>query len=121
MAAGSMEEYLQGLKPEGRQHVREFMDFMKQEFPQLTPRISFAMPMWLSGTKMRDGYVAISPAERHFSIHFSEEAWVQELGRQLPSCRTGKRCINIQYGDSGSFAAVKESVRRFLSMRLKEK
>ena len=69
--------------------------------------------MWLAGDKMREGYVAVSAAGRHVSIHFSDEDFVQTLGRRLPACRTGKRCISVKYGDEDSYAAVKAAVAAF--------
>lgn len=37
-------------------------------YPELTPKISFSMPMWLVGKKMKEGYVAISASKNHFSM-----------------------------------------------------
>ena len=73
------------------------------------------MPMWLLGKQMKDGYVAISAAKNHFSIHFSDEKFVERLAEKLPACKKGKRCINVKYGDETSFSAVKESIRDFLN------
>lgn len=113
MAAATIEEYAEGLSEEGRNAVQEFAGFLAQEYPQLHGKISFSMPMWLCGKKMNEGYVAISAAKRHFSIHFSDEAFVQELAKRLTACKTGKRCVNIRYGDQTSFDMVKASLADF--------
>ena len=47
MGAASVSEYVASLNEEQRQHVSAFIDFMSAEYPQLTPKISFSMPMWL--------------------------------------------------------------------------
>lgn len=60
MSANSISEYVEGLNTDGKQCVNEFIDFMSREYPQLKPKISFSMPMWLAGKKMKEGYVAIS-------------------------------------------------------------
>ena len=74
------------------------------------------MPMWLVGKKMNEGYVAVSAAKNYFSIHFSDEEFLNHLAESLPNCKKGKRCINIKYGDEKSFYAVEESISDFLKI-----
>lgn len=74
------------------------------------------MPMWLLGKKMYEGYVAISAAKAHFSIHFSDEEFLNRLSDRLPACKKGKRCINIKYGDEVSLHAVEKSIGDFLKL-----
>ena len=93
MGVASVSEYVTSLNEEQRRHVSAFIDFMSAEYPQLTPKISFSMPMWLLGKKMYEGYVAISAAKAHFSIHFSDEEFLNRLAESLPACKKGKRCI----------------------------
>ena len=70
MGAASVSACVASLNEEQWRHVSAFIDFVNVEYPQLTPKISFSMPMWLLGKKMYEGYVAVSAAKRHFSIHF---------------------------------------------------
>ena len=116
MGAASVSEYVASLNEEQRQHVSAFIEFMRAEYPQLTPKISFSMPMWLVGKKMNEGYVAVSAAKYHFSVHFSDEEFLNRLAESLPACKKGKRCINIKYGDEASLRAVEESVGDFLKL-----
>ena len=116
MGAASVSEYVASLNEEQRRHVSAFFDFMSAEYPQLVPKISFSMPMWLLGKKMYEGYVAVSAAKNHFSIHFSDEVFLNRLAEGLPACKKGKRCINIPYGDEASLRAVEESVGDFLKL-----
>lgn len=115
MAVKTIEAYLENLDDNGKKYVNDFIEFMNTEFFKLNARISFSMPMWLVGTKMNEGYVAISAAKKHYSIHFSNEEFVSELGEQLVSCKTGKRCINIKYGDDEANQIVKNAVKEFLN------
>ena len=48
------------------------------------------------------------------AIHFSSEEFVDHLAELLPSCKRGKQCINIKYGDEQSLRIVKESIHDFL-------
>ncbi len=116
MGAASVSEYVASLNEEQRQHVSAFIDFMSAEYPQLTPKISFSMPMWLLVKKMYEGYVAVSAAKSHFSIHFSDEAFLNRLSESLPACKKGKRCINIPYGDESSLRTVEKSISDFLKL-----
>lgn len=116
MSAASVPEYVASLNEEQRRHVSAFIDFMNGEYPQLTSKISFSMPMWLVGKKMNEGYVAVSAAKKHFSVHFSDEAFLNRLAEDLPVCKKGKRCINIKYGDEASLRAVEAAIRDFLKL-----
>ena len=116
MGAVSVSEYVASLNKEQRRHVSAFIDFMSAEYPQLIPKISFSMPMWLLGKKMYEGYMAVSAAKSHFSVHFSDEAFLNRLAESLTACKKGKRCINIPYGDEASLRAVEESVGDFLKL-----
>lgn len=116
MGVASVSEYVASLNEEQQRHISAFIEFMNTEFPQLTNKLSFSMPMWLVGKKMYDGYVAVSAAKSHFSIHFSDEEFLNRLAESLPICKKGKRCINIKYGDEQSLCAVEERIRDFLKI-----
>ena len=62
MGFTSIDCYINSLDENGKRYVCEFVAFMKNEFPKITPKISFSMPMWWAGVKMYDGYIAISAA-----------------------------------------------------------
>ena len=120
MGAASVSEYMASLNKEQRRHVSAFIDFMSAEYPQLIPKISFSMPMWLLGKKMYEGYLAVSAAKSHFSIHFSDEEFLSRLAESLPACKKGKRCINIPYGDEASLRAVEERIGDCLNLYRRE-
>ena len=114
MGIASVSEYVASLNEEQQRHVCAFIEFMNTEFPQLTIKIFFSMPIWLVGKKMNEGYVVVSAAKNHFSIHFSDEEFLNRLAESLPACKKGKRCINIKYGDEASLHAVEASISDFL-------
>lgn len=116
MGVASVSEYVATLNEEQQRHICAFIEFMNAEYPQLTNKISFSMPMWLVGKKMNEGYVAVSAAKNHFSIHFSDEEFLNRLAESLPACKKGKRCINIKYGDKLSLHAVEASISDFLEI-----
>lgn len=60
MAITSVSEYIAALNEEQKQYIADFIEFMNKQYPQLNSRISFSMPMWLVGKKMREGYAAVS-------------------------------------------------------------
>lgn len=116
MGVASVSEYVASLNEEQQRHICAFIEFMNTEFPQLTNKISFSMPIWLLGKKMYEGYVAVSAAKSHFSIHFSDEEFLNRLAESLPTCKKGKRCINIKYGDEQSLYSVEERISDFLKI-----
>lgn len=116
IGAASVSEYAASLNEQQQQPVNAFIHFMNTNYPQLTNKISFSMPMWLIGKKMSEGYVAVSAAKNHFSIHFSDEEFLNRLAESLPACKRGKRCINIKYGDEQSLHTVEESIGDFLKL-----
>ena len=113
MSAGSVTEYTDNLSENGKKYVSEYIGFMREKYTQIESKSSFSMPMWLAGEKMKDGYSAVYAAKNHFSIHFSEEGYVTNIAKMVPACKTGKQCINIKYGDDGSYQIVKGYVKDF--------
>ena len=66
MGVASVSEYVASLNEEQQRHICAFIEFMNTEYPQLTNKISFSMPIWLVGKKMNEGYVAVSAAKKPF-------------------------------------------------------
>ena len=116
----SINEYINSLDEIGKKYVSDFEGFMKIEFSYIAPKICFAMPMWWVGSKMYDGYVAISAAKKHYSIHFHDENYIAKLKDELPDCTFGKKCINVKYGDEHTISVVKQNVRAYLKSILSE-
>jgi len=115
MSFVSIHDYINSLEENGKKCVYEFVAFMKTEFPEIIPKISFAMAMWWAGVKMYDGYVAISAAKKHYSIHFHDESYLLNMQKVLPNCGFGKRCINVKYGDEQSISVVKQNVKDYFN------
>jgi uncharacterized protein YdhG (YjbR/CyaY superfamily) len=57
MSFALVEDYINSLDEKGMECVYEFHAFMKNEFPEISPKICFAMPMWWAGVKMYGGYL----------------------------------------------------------------
>ena len=115
MGSDSVNDYIDYLDENVNKHIYDFVAFMKTEFPNINPKICFAMPMWWAGAKMYDGYVAISAAKKHYSIHFHDESYLLKLKDRLPNGKFGKRCINIKYGDEETISVVKQTIKEYFS------
>ena len=113
MSVKTIEEYTSTLDEKAKLNLENFINFMESSYPNIRPKISFSMPMWLNGTRMNEGYIAISHSKNYFSIHFSDEETVNHLS-DITGCKHGKRCINISYEDTSSFDTAKETVRQYL-------
>lgn len=115
MGLPTINEYIDSLEENAKRDISDFVRFMKAEFPQLVSKISFSMPMWWVGPKMYNGYVAVSAAKKHYSVHFLQESCLTRLKSELPGRTFGKRCINIPYGDEHSIPVVQQVVKEYLS------
>lgn len=115
MTVATIEEFKKQCNEKELEIVNDFECFMNDHFPKLNQKISFSIPMWFKGKKMNEGYIGISIAKKHFSIHFSNEEFVHKLSEKCVHCKTGKRCIHIFYHDEESYEMVKESIKEFLS------
>ncbi|MCB2294229.1 DUF1801 domain-containing protein [Clostridium algoriphilum] len=115
MSFVSINEYINSLDENAKKYGFDFENFMNTEFPQIVPKICFAMPMWWAGPKMYNGYVAVSAAKKHYSIHFHDENYLYKLKEALPNCTFGKRCINVKYGDEHAISIVKQAVSQYLN------
>lgn len=99
MGTTSVPEYVASLNEEQRRHVSAFIDFMSAEYPQVIPKISFSMPMWLLGKKMYEGYLDGS----------------RDLSRAR--CKMKKCCLtrgHITCGDCGEYESC-EIIQSFLN------
>lgn len=113
MSVKTIEEYTSTLDEKAKLNLENFIKFMESSYPNIRPKISFSIPVWLKGTRMNEGYIAISHSKNYFSIHFSDEETVNHLS-DITGCKHGKRCINISYEDTSSFDTAKETVRQYL-------
>ena len=113
MSVKTIEEYTSTLDEKAKLNLENFIKFMESSYPNIRPKISFSMPVWLKGTRMNEGYIAISHSKNYFSIHFSDEETVNHLS-DITGCKHGKRCNNIIHEDTSSFDTAKETVRQYL-------
>lgn len=112
----SIQQYIAKLNPEQKPDIIRFADHMTQTYPQLTGKISFAMPMWLFGQKMNEGYIAVSAAKHHYTIHFSDEKFVQNIKHELHLSKAGKRSLPIDYGNEKMWQIIKDKIIQFVEM-----
>ena len=113
MGVASVSEYVASLNEEQQRHTCAFIEFMNAEYPQLTNKISFSMPMWLVGKKMNEGYVAVSAAKNHFSIHFSDEEFLNHLAESLPNCKRESDASISNTAMSSPFVRSKKALEIF--------
>ena len=118
MVSNSVEEYIEKFGS-SKKDISNFVAFMEAEFPNVAPKITYSMPVWWAGKKLYDGYIGISAARAHYSIHFGEETYIAKLKEALPDSSFGKRCVNVKYGDESAITVVKKYVKEYFSSALK--
>lgn len=114
MASGAISEYFETQNGNGQAYGRKFAAFLAREFPGLRPDLSFSLPIRRVGER---GMRAMQPSRRQKPFQhplFRRGLCGPAGGRSCPSCKAGKRCINIQYGDEQAPAAVQKTVKAFL-------
>ncbi len=107
----SVDNYIKNQGEKAQKSVTSFIAFMNEILPGKRAEIVFSMPMWKRGKKMSDGYVAISVAKQHYTIHFSDEEFVKNLSSAF---KCGKRCAGISYGDKAKEKLIREYVKEFV-------
>lgn len=90
MTVATIEEFKKQCNEKELEIVNDFECFMNDHFPKLNQKISFSIPMWFKGKKMNEGYIGISIAKKHFSIHFSNEEFVHKLSENVFIVKQGK-------------------------------
>jgi uncharacterized protein YdhG (YjbR/CyaY superfamily) len=118
MSFSTVTEYIDSLGDK-KQYFLDFVSFMKAEFPNITPKISYAMPVWWAGEKIYEGYMGISAAKAHYTIHFGEEAVIEKLKAALPDSKFGKRCVHVKYKDESALPIVRQYVKEYFSSVVK--
>ena len=115
MCFSTIDEYTDSMNGIKKNCIDDFIAFMKTAFPKITPKIRYSMPMWCVGAKMYNGYVAVSVADKHYSVHFLDESYIIKLKEMLPDCGFGKRCVNIKYGDDKAISVVSQAAKDYIS------
>ena len=114
MASGAISEYFETQNGNGQACGRKFAAFLAREFPGLRPDLSVSLPIRRVGRKRNEGHAAFSAAKTISASAVPARTMRPGRGAELPSCKAGKRCINIQYGDEQAPAAVQKTVKAFL-------
>ncbi len=107
----SVDNYIRNQGEKAQKSVTSFISFMNEILPGKRAEIVFSMPMWKRVKKMSDGYVAISVAKQHYTIHFSDEEFVEELSSMF---KCGKRCASIPYDNKDKEKLIREYVKEFV-------
>ena len=86
MGVFSVSERVASFNEEQQRHICAFIEFMNTEFPQLTNKISFSMPMCLVGKRcMRDMWRFT--LQKPLLNPFLNEEFLNGLAESLPSCK----------------------------------
>ena len=70
MSVKTIEEYTSTLDEKAKLNLENFIKFMESSYPNIRPKISFSISMWLKGTRMNEGYIAISHSKKLFLYSF---------------------------------------------------
>ncbi len=104
------------LSGEGKRWVREFVDWMREHYPELEEVISFQMPTFKLGSGANRHYLSFHAAKEHFSFHTMDFDFIDALRTKLAKPGKGKGCVQVRFDDEQGkqvlFSAIPELIQR---------
>lgn len=107
----TVDEYLAHLGEPGRGWVKEFVGFMRREYPVVSEGISYQIPTY----KVGNTYVAFSAAKGHFTFHTIDFERLGKLREELPGIRFGKGSAKVDYENEAAKPALYACIRDILA------
>ncbi len=92
------QEYVDSLPSPGKDWLAEFLLYMGQRHPDLSPVMFRQRPMF----KVGKSYVLFSVADTHFTVHTLNFDLIEALRPQLKKASYGKGCVKIPFGEESA-------------------
>lgn len=110
-----VEKYIENTPDTRSQRIRELVDSIRDEFPDLRESLKYRMP-----TFERNGrWISFSNHKNHLSIYFCEESFIRAFRSKYPSMETGKTFIHIKDKDRFPASYLKSLLKKALQQRPK--
>lgn len=89
--------YLNSIKKdEKREDVLFYLNYMRENHPDITPVISYGIPTYKLSGKRR--YIAFSNAINHYTFHSTDFDVIDELREKIKGSGKGKGSVQLKYG-----------------------
>ncbi len=89
--------YLSQLEGSAREWNEIFINYMRQNYPDLEEVISFQMPTYKLGSGKERNYISFGVAKNHFSLHSMDFEYIAQMKEKLSKPGKGKGCVNIPF------------------------
>jgi len=107
----TVDEYVNSFDGVKKDWLLTFVNFMRENYPEIPERISYQIPMW----KFDKQYVAFSVAKEHFTFHTIDFEMIEELKTLLPGAKFGKGSARISYDDRAAQPVLFDMIRKIIS------
>nr|WP_307991457.1 DUF1801 domain-containing protein [uncultured Niameybacter sp.] len=111
-----VDNYVAGLEGDAKEWTMVFVQYMRENYPELEEVISFKMPTYKLGSGKERNYIAFGFGKAHFSLHSMDFAYISELKEKLSKAGKGKGCVNVPFNKPLEreilFKAIDEIVER---------
>lgn len=106
----TVDEYVNSFDGVKKDWLLTFVNFMRENYPEIPERISYQIPMW----KLNQQYVAFSVAKEHFTFHTLDFEMIEELKSLLPGAKFGKGSAKIPYEDRAARQVLFDMIRKIM-------
>lgn len=89
--------YLSQLEGSAKQWNEIFINYMRQNYPDLEEVISFQMPTYKLGSGKERNYISFGVAKNHFSLHSMDFEYIAQIKEKLSKPGKGKGCVNVPF------------------------
>ncbi len=89
--------FVEKLEGDAKEWTKEFVEYMRNNYPEFLEVISFQMPTYKLGSGKMRSYIAFGFGANHFSLHCTDFDYIANLKMRLSNGGKGKGCVNVKF------------------------
>ena len=109
------QQYLDAAPEAARPWLEEFWAHVREKAPTLDLVMFRQTPMFRFADSYLKGYVMVTAAAKHVSVHALEFDLVAATKQRIPGAFGGKGCVSVKYANTDAKPALKEFVDEVLA------
>lgn len=94
-----IDEFIEKFQGHDKEWILEFVQYMREKYPELQEVISFQMPTFKLGSGKNRNYISFGMNKNHFSLHTMDFDYISQLKLKLKSPGNGKGCVNVKFNN----------------------
>lgn len=104
--AESPQAYLEQAPEAGRPWLEEFWAYVDERAPRLEATMFRGVPMYKFADSYLSGYVMVTAAKGHFSVHLIDFDLVAAAQAAIPGAFGGKGSVSVRYSNEAAKPAL---------------